>query len=773
MICPVPVIDHDRLVNVEEALVSHSPFVSLQSFRRDRGESADPDSCVFAAPVPSGRALVTHGSAGRWLVATVEPVDKTNFGWSVASQALEALRQGFAAQYDSTVSQALARGFAAANACVRAANRGELGHRGGERVYVGASAIALDGPNLIFAHVPPSQIVFTQDRMVYTIPALHSWEPHYAGSDRTQAEPLGARDQVAPNLFQTTVAERDTIVLCSTSLGRAISGLPALAERLKPPTDPAGRPLTSLPVGPAEHPVTMLDMGPVRPTGLDPALAWVDWLDHVAAERQVPTCHAIAATIGQVESRSSRGSAGQRHPRERANRPSAEPDPVAGTPRFVLTDDLLDRAGRPRMMNVPVPPVDVDRHLGLRRLPGAHGVSRFAGGDRLLARSWRVRVPRFELRQEFTPPRWIAATIVLVLLLASGAGVGYLRSSAIARDRLDALSAIDGQLARADADQDASELGLVRGQLSTLAAKYGPSTDLESRQVRLYSIEDQLLGRSRLNRPVELGQLPAESIPTDRPVRLLHAGTSVFVVGTALYELSPDGDHLIRLLGAGDVIGGQTAGLVVDAVATRSGLAVTDGVSLFNRDDAGRWSAEPFDAELDLTVGGAAAIALYDDQMVAIDRSTGRLVSVPIGERATGGTPSLPSSVFGSSGGALDLAVGTDLFVLGAGGELTAFDRLGSDRSLSVPVTPELSGPRAMDTDSGDLWILDTGNGAGRLIQYVPSDDHAKTYELPVAGPNEPGPLSTASDFVIDPANGQVVFIVDQTLWSTPLPATA
>ncbi len=302
------------------------PFTSVQSFRREHGEPAAPDRCVFAAPVLAGLDRPPGGSPVRWLVATVEPVDKTGHGWSVAVQALEALRQGFAAQYDSTVPEALGRGFAAANACVRAANRGEMGRRRGERVFVGAAAMALDGEDLIFAHVPPSQILFTQDQMIYSIPAIHSWEPHFAGSGRSRSEPFGVRDQIEPDMFQTTADQRDTVVLCSTSLGRAIAGLPDLEDTLRPPLDPSGRPLASLPVGPAEHPITMLDLGPVRPAGRDPALAWIDWLDHVADERHVPTCHAVAATVGQVEGRTSQASAGRSQPRERTASRTPEPE---------------------------------------------------------------------------------------------------------------------------------------------------------------------------------------------------------------------------------------------------------------------------------------------------------------------------------------------------------------------------------------------------------------------------------------------------------------
>lgn len=754
-------------------MTSHSPFASLQSFRRDHGEPAAPRPCVFAAPISPGPGRTPGGtlggSGGRWLVATVEPVDKTAFGWDVAEQALEALRQGFATQYDSNIPDALARGFAAANACVRAANRGERGRKRGERVFVGAAAMALDGQSLVFAHVPPSQIVFTQDQLVYTIPALHSWEPHYAGLDRSKAKPLGARDQIQPDLFRTSVIERDTIVLCSTSLGRAISTLPALQDRLRPPTDPTGRPLASLPVGPAEHPITTLDMGSVRPAGPDPAEAWVDWLDHLASDRNVPTCHAVAATMGQVESRASSGAGGRSRPRERTGRQIAEPEPAPHPPlpTFRQSDDAFDRTGKPCLMHRPVPPVPAPRHT---RLPGANGLLRFHDSEGVRPGSWRVRIPRIDFRHRVEPPRWLALTLALLVLLAAGTGIAYLRSASVEHHLSDALARIDGQLVFAESSDDASGLGIVRGQLRTLVTRFGASSDLDQCWVRLTIVEDRLLGRLRLAAPTEVGLMPAESIPTDRLPRLLHAGTDVFLVGNSLYQLDTESNQLTYLIGAGDAVDGLITGPIVDAVATRSGIAVTDGVTLFDRDGRGNWSAEPFDARLNLPAGQVSAIALYDDQIVAIDGANGGLVALPLAGTATGGVPALPSSMLGSLAGALDLAVDDDPFVLGGAGDLVSFDRGGRIVPMSVPVTPPLTLPRAMDASGSNLWIFDTGVGTGRLVCYSPSEDTAIVYELPVVGIDAAGPLSTASDFAIDATNSRIVFIVDDTLWSVPLP---
>ena len=751
--------------------MSYPPFDSLQSFRRDHGDTMPADACVFAGPVSPGIGRAPVGASGRWLVATVEPVDKTDHGWSVAAQALDALRQGFAAQYDSTIPEALARGFAAANACVRAANRGERGRRRGERVSVGASAMAVDGNRLVFAHVPPSQIVFTQDRMVYSIPALHSWEPHYAGSDRSQAAPLGVHERVAFDLFQTTIAPRDTVVLCSTSLGRAITGLPTVADRLKPPSDPAGRPLASLPVGPAEHPFTMLDLGPDRPSGLDPALAWVDWLDQVASDRRVPSCHAVAATVGQIENRAPRGVSSRSRPRDRTARqlPEPEPEPAPPAGPVVVTDDSLARSGRPVMMHVPVPPVDAHRPMAFGPLPGANGVRRFADSESLLPDGWRGALPRLQIRGGAHPPRWLAAALILVVLVGTGAGAGYLRSAAVTGGLTTVLQEIDEQLARADATDDASRLNLIRGQLQTLVARHGPSPDVDRRLLQLVAVEDRLLGRMRLGEPVPLGQLPAGTLPADRSAHLLQAGTGVFLVGTSVFELDPRGGHLIHLIGAGQVVDGLTAGPILDAVATRSGLAVTDGVALFDRDASGRWSAEPIDARVEHPTGTVTAIALYDGQMVMIDGVSGDLVTVPLDDTASGGALVLPASMTGANG-ALDLVANEQLFVLGANGDVVAFDRQGRDSTMNVPVSPPVTAPRAMDASGTDLWILDGGTGDGRLIRMTPGDAGTEVFALPVAGVDRAGPLDRASDFALDPANDRIVFLVDRTLWAVPLP---
>lgn len=757
--------------------MTHPPFQSLKSFRLDQGVSVGQGDCVFAAPATMGAAGAPASQSQRWLVATVEPVEKTEHGWAVAGQALEALRHGFAALYDAPLTDALARGFASANACVRTANRGASGSRAGGPVLVGASAVVVDGPHLLFAHVPPSQIVFTQDRLVYTIPSLHSWEPHFAGTDH-DGQPLGALDQADVRYFQTAHAERDTVVLCSTSLGRAISALPSLVGRLSPPHDPSGRPLSSLPVNPAEHPITMLDMGPIRPAGPDPTLAWSVWLDEVAAERNVPACHAVIATIGDIASRS--GQPAGRRTRRRESGPDApprpEPGPAAPSLRFAPAtpapppDAHLARIGRPQLMNVAVDPIASMNTPRMARLPGAHGVRRFSESDQLSADGWRVRLPRWTPTWRVSSPRWASVLLVALLLAMLGGGIGHLRSTRIANAFAASLASVDAGLDVADADDDASRLGRLRGDLIAMTERFGPRSEIEVRFLRLVAVEDRLLGRLRLGAPTQIGRFPGAATPTVRPLRLLHLGTEVFIVADALYQLDGAGPRLIRVFGPGDSAEGLTSGPLLDGISTPAGIAVTDGSTIFNRDIRGRWTAEEIDATVTTAPETVRSLAVYGGQVVAIDGPSGRLISLPLTGTDAGGVPALPESVLGGEVGAIDLATEDQLYILGLDGTVTAVDARGEARTIAVETRPALTGPRAMDTDDGDVWLLDAGGGQGRLTLLDPDTGETTAWEMPMVSVDAPSPLAVATEFTVDRAAGRIVFLVGDAIWSTPLP---
>ena len=172
-----------------------------------------------------------HQPGRRRLLAVVEPLDPTDRGHDVAAVALAALREGFWGASCQPLAVALGEAFAAANAAVRDENRLCPGEGHARRAGVGATAIALEGRQLILAQVPPSQAVLVQEGRIYSFPDLASWQ---GSADGTGAEvriapepaPLGCDERVTPDLFRTLAAPDDLIVLCASAFPFCVSRVP-------------------------------------------------------------------------------------------------------------------------------------------------------------------------------------------------------------------------------------------------------------------------------------------------------------------------------------------------------------------------------------------------------------------------------------------------------------------------------------------------------------------------------------------------------------------
>lgn len=191
------------------------PAASGIGFAIANGEPIEIDSLLHFRPASRRRI------ERRQLFATVEPLQPTERGREVASVALRALKEGFAAAADQPIPAALGRAFADANAAVREENRHRPSDGPDRRVFVGASAVVLDGCELVIAQVPPTQAAVVQEGQVYAFPALASWSPWYQpalerlGPD---PEPLGRSEQATVDIFRTIAAPGDLIVLCASAI---------------------------------------------------------------------------------------------------------------------------------------------------------------------------------------------------------------------------------------------------------------------------------------------------------------------------------------------------------------------------------------------------------------------------------------------------------------------------------------------------------------------------------------------------------------------------
>src|SRR5215204_3599383 len=189
--------------------------VTAIGFALAGGSAADTAGVASVAPGPD--------RFGRVLLACVEPVELSSRGMELAAVALRAIRETFAATA-GTSTEALCAAFAAANATIMAQNRPLATGRWERRICVGATAVALAGREIVVAQASPSQAVLVQDGQVYAFPDIASWRGDYAPDGSVaESHPLGFSDEQTPRLFHSEAVPGDLIVLCATSLGRALA----------------------------------------------------------------------------------------------------------------------------------------------------------------------------------------------------------------------------------------------------------------------------------------------------------------------------------------------------------------------------------------------------------------------------------------------------------------------------------------------------------------------------------------------------------------------
>src|SRR5215211_1879835 len=189
--------------------------VTVVGFALAGGSAAETAGVAYVAPVPD--------RYGRVLLACVEPIDLSPRGVELAAVALRAIRETFVATA-GTSAEALVTAFAAANAAVMAQNRPLATGRWERRICVGATGVVLAGREIVVAQASPSQAILVQDGQVYAFPDVASWRGDYTpDTSVAESHPLGFSDEQTPRLFHSEAAPGDLIVLCATSLGRALA----------------------------------------------------------------------------------------------------------------------------------------------------------------------------------------------------------------------------------------------------------------------------------------------------------------------------------------------------------------------------------------------------------------------------------------------------------------------------------------------------------------------------------------------------------------------
>lgn len=574
--------------------------------------------------------MAGHPTSGRrgYLVAA-EPVGQTGRAHELASQAREIIIRELRRLHRSAPDEALGRALASANGAIYEQTRGALLAGADQRVLVGVTAIIFENHVATIAHVPPGQLILVEDGLVYSVPNLESWFPHYAlnGDPTLQAEPLGFASWTSPLIAQTELRPGDTIVACSSATGQAF------AEEVVT----SGLTLRDLTYLHHRDPEIVLDAlrGVVIARDLSRAAAAVVSFPPLPDSAQI----ANLADVGRRARehwRHGRAHASQWRPMVVPRRKDRLADPVAeravmettAQPALVV-GSIESQHVTSEMTNVSLPKtrktrVRKDRleqrlekaQARMQRMadwggpkwrqtwtgpspmsqfgvPGAHGVNRFQGQATYMGEtSWRNRLPRLPI----IGANWIWPVLLFFI-------VGAILGASLVRDRLLVeevdqgilVAAIDEKiLAAQDLDSDeeiVAQLGSSQREVDNAREAGIPEEILSPRQQAITTQLDGATDVIRMSDLQRIGTLPEEF--DQASVRGVYTPVGIFFVAGNLYQWQPgDRREIDVTLKKGAKVGTVTVGSLWGVAFDAKGLYVTDGAYVFMlAADSGEWRA--------------------------------------------------------------------------------------------------------------------------------------------------------------------------------------
>ncbi len=737
--------------------------VTAAGFAVAAGAAADPAGSVHIAPAPD--------RFGRMLLASVEPLEWSPRGWELAAVALRVMRETFYGAPGSSA-DALTVSFSAANAAVVAENRPQSTGRWDRRICVGATGVALAGREIVIAQAAPSQAILVQDGQVYPFPEVASWRGDYQpDAPLVESHPLGFAEDAAPRLYESEAVPGDLIVLCATSLGRALAR--------------------------DEEAIVDLYGGGLLTADLEGS---VDQLERLLARHEIADAFAVVASISRLSRRgtvrapvprarrttepeqSERLGGAQPHASARASH-STLGEPVEGDPfgaaaqrppRFEAVRDWaadlaeLLSAGRQRT------PVYASRQRALAA-PGALSVSRYRESSALPA-EWRANLPRGPGMH--VSARLLAVSLVLFLTLG-GTGIAAVRQREREAQAQAALVAADAAL-RAAQENTGVAMSLVAEaeRAVAVAREAGAASDeLSRREQELARVRDGVWNILRLGEVELLGALPREA---SSPARLALAGQTLFVAADDLYEVDIDGQTLVALLSRGDRVGDADVGAIRHLSIDDGHVIASDGAATYARDKRGAWQRQPLAvADVDglhpdtpLIAWGDAAYGLsWDGDIVRFEPVAGEPAASVWAAAAD--VPDLELTQ--------DLAIDGRIHVLLEDGRTLTFSRGALVGAVSPFVAPALVAPAFLASApfANAFYIVDhngaIGQNAGRIVRVDAAGESVQflTPE-PIAGEPDSiaaaASLAAADDLVVDEVAGTVYWVAGGELWRASLP---
>lgn len=771
--------------------------------------------------------LAGHPTSGRrgYLVAT-EPLGQTGLAHELATQARDIILRELRRMHRTAPDEALGRAFASANGAVHEQTRGATLAGADQRVAIGATAIIFENQVATIAHVPPGQLILVEDGLVYAIPDLESWFPHYAAnadSESTiQPEPLGFASWTSPLIAQTELRPGDTIVACTSGTGRAF------AEEVVT----SGFALRDLTYLHHRDPEIVLDAfrGVVIARDLSRGAAAVVSFPPMPDSAQIRT----VADVGRRTRdrwRHGRARAAQWRPLVvpgRANDANGASEDMlfdgvsAGDPASapavtgngssppsadaMTSDPGTFSAEVPGPVGRPAPPRKdrIERRFEqaqarLQRMadwsgpkwrhtwskpspmsqfgvPGAHGVDRYQGQGRYMGEpSWHNRLPRLP----FIGINWIWA--VLLLLAAVG-----LFGASIVRDRLAPpevdesalVMAIDEDILTAR-DLNSNEQIVARleaAQRNVARAREAGVTDdvLNPREQAITTQLDRATDVIRMSDLERIGTLPPEFAAA--PVRGVYTPAGIFFVAGSLYQWQPgeqgDSREVDPILEQGDKVGAATVGRLWGLAFDLKGLYATDGLFVYMlAADSREWRAVQLERINDQP-WKPGAIAAFDGAVYLLQPEYLQIYRFAIEDAAERATPrDWLVSDRERLETARDIAIDQQIYALLQDGRVLALLR-GELQSVLEPryVTPGGAESIVDGAATGYTYIALTQGSEGRIVAFDQLGTAAYQLKLPIGFTTEDvsvrAPFDGLQDVVVDESTGTIFIVNGDGIWT-------
>ncbi len=750
--------------------------------------------------------LAGHPAAGRrgYIVAT-EPAEPSGRGYELAAQARTIILSELRRLQHSPPDVALGRSLAAANGALFEQAHGSAVAGVDQRTFVGATAIILEGHAATLAHVPPGQLILVEDGLVYSVPELGSWFPHYAKDAREagNAEPLGFASWTEPLMAQTEIRPGDTLVVCSAETGRAFaeevanSGLQVRDLTYLHHRDPdlvldafrgvviardlprAAVAVIGFPPLPDSEQVRMLaDIGRRGRERARHGRAIVrQWKPMPSPRRRVAA--ALGAETGvaaitaqaspseaQVASAVATPESGRDEGMERKKRPS----------RLKQARSRAARAyewGEPRWRSTWARPSTVAQF----GVPGAHGVNVFRGQTSYMGEpSWRHRLPRLPV----IGSAWIWP-FLLFLIAGSVVGAWYVREQFLTPDIDEAalIAAIDERILSAE-EQDApsdvvADLDLAQSELDQARDAGIASEFLDPRQQAITTRRDVVTNVIRMSDLQRIGTLPPEF--NQATVRGVNTPAGIFFVAGSLYQWQPGENGDLRaldvILNQGRKIENVTVGSLWGLAFDAKGLYVTDGKHVFMlAAETGAWRAVPI-GKINDQPWTPGPLAAFDGSVYLLQQDGAQIYRFGIDD-AEGEAPPvewLQTGARDDIGRSRDLAINAQIFVLLDSGEVQVMYRGELESSVEPAYVQPGSAEAIVDgATTGYIYVAIMDRDDSRVVAFDRNGKTAYQLRLPAGfttGDAEVAkPFEGLQDIVVDEATGTLYIVNDDAIWT-------